>query len=74
MAVEQGFTFEDLKRILVDRVGLPEDGVVDDPEARFEDMGLDALAFVEVQLAMMQIGISAVVRITKGSEMPSTPR
>ena len=25
------------------------------------------------QLATMQIGISAVVRITKGSEMPSTP-
>ena len=25
------------------------------------------------QLAMMQIGISAVVRITNGSEMPSTP-
>lgn len=54
MAVEQGFTFEDLKRILVDRVGLPEEGVVDDPEARFEDMGLDSLAFVEVQLAMQQ--------------------
>lgn len=54
MAVEQAFTFEDLKRILVDRVGLPEDGVVDDPEARFEDMGLDSLAFVEVQLAMQQ--------------------
>ena len=25
------------------------------------------------QLAMMQTGISAVVRITNGSEMPSTP-
>ncbi len=25
------------------------------------------------QLAMMQIGIKAVVRITNGSEMPSTP-
>ena len=25
------------------------------------------------QLARMQIGISAVVRITNGSEMPSTP-
>ena len=29
--------------------------------------------WIAVQLAMMQIGISAVVRITKGSEMPSTP-
>ena len=25
------------------------------------------------QLAMMQTGIKAVVRMTKGSEMPSTP-
>jgi acyl carrier protein len=54
MAVEQAFTFEDLKRILVDRVGLAEDAVVDDPEAKFEDMGLDSLAFVEIQLAMQQ--------------------
>jgi acyl carrier protein len=48
------FTFEDLKRILVDRVGLEEDKVVDDPDATFEDMGLDSLAFVEIQLAMQQ--------------------
>ena len=48
------FTFEDLKRILVDRVGLDEDSVIDDPDARFEDMGLDSLAFVEIQLAMQQ--------------------
>jgi len=27
----------------------------------------------DFQLARMQIGISAVVRITNGSEMPSTP-
>ncbi len=54
MAVEKVFTFDDLKRILVDRVGLPEDAVVDDPQARFEDMGLDSLAFVEIQLAMQQ--------------------
>jgi len=50
----QTFTFEDLKRILVDRVGLEEDKVVDDPDASFEDMGLDSLAFVEIQLAMQQ--------------------
>jgi acyl carrier protein len=48
------FTFDDLKRILVDRVGLPEGDVVDDPDAKFEDMGLDSLAFVEIQLAMQQ--------------------
>jgi acyl carrier protein len=51
---EQTFTFDDLKRILVDRVGLPEADVVNDPSARFEDMGLDSLAFVEIQLAMQQ--------------------
>jgi acyl carrier protein len=50
----QTFSFEDLKRILVDRVGLEEDKVVDDPDASFEEMGLDSLAFVEIQLAMQQ--------------------
>jgi acyl carrier protein len=48
------FTFEDVKRILVDRVGLPEEKVIDDPDATFEDMGLDSLAFVEIQLAIQQ--------------------
>jgi acyl carrier protein len=51
---EQSFSFEDLKRILVDRVGLPEDVVKDDPSTTFEDMGLDSLALVEIQLAMEQ--------------------
>jgi acyl carrier protein len=50
----QEFTFDDLRNILVNRVGLPEDAVVDDPNASFEDMGLDSLAFVEIQLAMQQ--------------------
>ena len=46
------FGFEDLKRILVDRVGL--DDIPDDPGVSFDDLGLDSLAFVEVQLAMEQ--------------------
>ena len=50
----QEFAFADLKDILVNRVGLPESDVVDDPDASFEDMGLDSLAFVEIQLAMQQ--------------------
>jgi acyl carrier protein len=50
----QQFTFEDLKSILVNRVGLPEASVVMDRNARFEDMGLDSLAFVEIQLAVQQ--------------------
>jgi acyl carrier protein len=54
MATQQTFTFDDLKRILVERVGLNEADVNDDPSATFEDMGLDSLAFVEVQLAMQQ--------------------
>ena len=53
MATE-AFTFDDVKRILVERVGMNEDDVVDDPSATFESMGLDSLAFVEIQLAMQQ--------------------
>lgn len=48
------FSFEDLKRILVDRVGLPESDVKEAPETTFDAMGLDSLAFVEIQLAMQQ--------------------
>ncbi len=48
------FTFEDLKNILVNRVGLPENEVTSDPNATFESMGLDSLAFVEIQLAVQQ--------------------
>jgi acyl carrier protein len=48
------FGFEDLKRILVDRVGLAESDVSDDLDATFDEMGLDSLAFVEIQLAMEQ--------------------
>ena len=48
------FGFEDLKRILVDRVGLPDEDVKEDPSLTFDDMGLDSLAFVEIQLAMQQ--------------------
>jgi acyl carrier protein len=48
------FTFEDLKDILVNRVGLPDAAVVDDPEATFDDMVLESREFVEIQLAMHQ--------------------
>jgi acyl carrier protein len=50
----QQFTFNDLKDILVNRVGLPEEKVVNDPNATFDSMGLDSLAFVEIQLAVQQ--------------------
>ena len=48
------FTFEDVKEILVNRVGVPAEKVVDDPSLSFEEIGLDSLAFVEIQLAMQQ--------------------
>jgi acyl carrier protein len=47
------FTFEDAKNILVNRIGVPEDSVKDSSQS-FEDLGLDSLAFVEIQLAMQQ--------------------
>jgi minimal PKS acyl carrier protein len=50
----QTFTFDDLKGILVNRIGLPDEAVVEDPNLAFEDLGLDSLAFVEIQLAMQQ--------------------
>ncbi len=50
----QTFTFDDLKTILVDRIGVPEDNIKEDPETTFEDMGLDSLALVDVQLAVQQ--------------------
>jgi len=54
LAEQTQFGFEDLKRILVDRVGLPEEDVKEDPSTTFDEMGLDSLAFVEIQLAMEQ--------------------
>jgi acyl carrier protein len=50
----QTFTFADLKEILVTRVGLPADQIVEDSSASFEDMGLDSLAIVEMQLTIQQ--------------------
>ena len=48
------FGFEELKTILVERVGLPEEEIVDDPNTTFDQLGLDSLAFVEIQLAVQQ--------------------
>ena len=48
------FTFQDLKNILVDRVGIPEAEIGDDLNTTFDDIGLDSLAFVEIQLAVQQ--------------------
>jgi acyl carrier protein len=53
MAVRE-FTFENAKDILVNRIGVPEDSISGDPSQSFEDLGLDSLAFVEIQLAIQQ--------------------
>jgi acyl carrier protein len=45
---------EDLKRILVDRVGLPEEDIPDDLTTTFDELGLDSLAFMEISLAVEQ--------------------
>ena len=49
---ERTFTFEDLKRLLVERAGLPEEDIVDNPDLTFDEMGLDSLGFIEVQTAV----------------------
>ena len=54
MAQSQEFTFDNLKEILVNRIGLDESAVTNDPNLAFTDMGLDSLAFVEIQLAVQQ--------------------
>jgi acyl carrier protein len=54
MATQEQFRMEDMKDILVNRVGLPDEAVGDDPSKSFEDLGLDSLAFVEIQLAVQQ--------------------
>jgi acyl carrier protein len=54
MAESKQVGLEDLKRILVDRVGLPADDIPDDPTTSFEQLGLDSLAFMEIALAVEQ--------------------
>ena len=47
-------TFDDIKDILVNRVGLKPSDLPSDPSVAFDDLGLDSLAFVEIQLAVQQ--------------------
>jgi acyl carrier protein len=54
MATQQTFSMADMKDILVNRVGMSDETVGDDPSKSFEDLGLDSLAFVEIQLAVQQ--------------------
>ena len=46
------FTFADLKGLLVERIGMSEEEVGEDPALAFDEMDLDSLAFEEIQLAL----------------------
>lgn len=48
------FTLDDLKDILVNRVGMDEGDIPDDPSTTFEAVGLDSLAILEIQLEVEQ--------------------
>jgi acyl carrier protein len=46
------FEFDDLKQILVHRLGTAEDQIPNDPSATLDQIGLDSLAFIELQTAL----------------------
>lgn len=48
------FTYDDLKEILANRVGMEPEDIPADPSAAFEDVGLDSLAILEIQLEVEQ--------------------
>ena len=43
------FTLADLMDLLTEKAGLPASAHTTDPDARFEDIGLDSLAFLSMQ-------------------------
>jgi minimal PKS acyl carrier protein len=55
MSTSMQFTFEDLKQILVQRVGLADTEVPANEDTTFVEVGLDSLAVVEIQAAVQQI-------------------
>jgi acyl carrier protein len=48
------FDFEDLKGILINRIGVDAADIPDDPQTSFEAVGLDSLAIMEIQLEVEQ--------------------
>lgn len=48
------FTLADLRQILVNRIGVEEEDIPDDPDATFDSIGLDSLAVMELQLEVEQ--------------------
>lgn len=46
------FSMVDLRSILTDRVGLRESDIPEGEDVLFESIGLDSLAFIEIQLEL----------------------
>jgi len=51
---EAPFTYDDIKHILVERIGFLESEVPDDLSISFVELGMDSLAVVELQLTLQQ--------------------
>ncbi|MET0989369.1 MAG: acyl carrier protein [Glaciihabitans sp.] len=49
------FTIADLMTLLTRKAGLPVAAQTDDPSARFSDVDLDSLAFLEMQTELARI-------------------
>lgn len=48
------FTHDDIRQILVERIGFTEAEVPDDLDTTFTEIGMDSLAIVELQLTLQQ--------------------
>lgn len=48
------FTHDDIRHILVERIGFSEAEVPDDLDTTFTELGMDSLAIVELQLTLQQ--------------------
>lgn len=54
----QTFTLENLMDLLVDKVGLPVASRTQDPAKTFTDVGLDSLAYLQLQTELEEFGVS----------------
>jgi acyl carrier protein len=48
------FTYDDIKHILIERIGFADDELPDDLDMSFRELGMDSLAVVELQLTLQQ--------------------
>ncbi|MDX6683830.1 MAG: minimal acyl carrier protein [Solirubrobacteraceae bacterium] len=48
------FTHDDIRQILVERIGFSEAELPDDLDTTFTELGMDSLAIVELQLTLQQ--------------------